>query len=445
MLSVRLNILFVIIFVLISIISFELYKSRNATISNLPPCEQQLSRMGCEKIGQMLIVGFGGLKQDKQGKVLWEDPKGTIFSESSNIATMIKKYHIGGVILFTQPFRNNKTRGFIRDRNIENPKQLKKLNYDLQQYSKKMREENNLFPIPLLISIDQEGGTVDRLPQTLGFPLRTYIPQALGANEERVFENSDEKLKALSETEKYAQLMADELIENEINSNFIPCVDVNINPLNNIIGGRGRSFSGNPVIVYDQAQAFIKIFNKNGIITSLKHFPGHGSSKFDTHVGLVDVTETYQKDKELLPYKELIKEGYQDFIMTTHVINGQIDKTQCKKGDVEDHTTWCPGTLSHATLTGLLREELGFKGVIVSDDMTMGAIANEYPLDVAFEKAINAGVDMFILPNNTEDSTALAINTIAKLVKDGKVKEADIDRAYNNIIALKKRRLTKNP
>lgn len=415
--------------------------SYNTVDAALPPCQEQLSKKSCEKIGQMLIVGFGGLKQDQNGKILWEDPNGTIFSERSNVANMIKNYHIGGVILFTRPFRHVKTRAFIRDRNIQNPKQVKELNLALQEYSHKMRNENNFSALPLFITIDQEGGTVDRLPFDLGFPLKTFIPQALGTNEERVFDIESERLKALSQTENYATQMADELIGSQFNCNLIPCVDVNINPLNHIIGGRGRSFSANPKIVYDQAQTIIKAFNAKGLTTAIKHFPGHGSSQKDSHEGLVDVSDTYQKEQELLPYQLLIKEGYQDFIMTTHVINGQIDKTQCKKGPLEDSTTWCPGTMSKATLKGLLRQELGFKGVIISDDMTMGAIANEYPLEVALEKSINAGVDIFIVSNNTEDNTAIVINTIAKLVKEGKVSEAEIDRAYQNIIELKKRRL----
>lgn len=427
---------------LILVLFFKINYSE--TIAVLAPCEQQLSKSACEKIGQMMIVGFGGLKQDKNAKILWEDPKGTVFDTNSNIAKMIKKYNIGGVILFTEPFYNKKTKAFIRERNIQNPDQVKKLNTALQQYSEKMRQENHLPPLPLLISIDQEGGVINRLPSSLGFPLKTFIPQALGANEEKIFDlppekQPEEKQKSLSDTRDYANKMAEELISNQFNTNFFPCVDININPLNLIIGGKGRSFSSHPEIVSDQAQEFIKVFQEKNLIAALKHFPGHGSSQGDSHIGLVDVTNSYQKEKELLPYRVLINNGYQDLIMTTHVINGQIDKTQCKKGPIEDSKTWCPGTMSALTLKKLLREELGFKGVIVSDDMTMGAIVNEYSLELALEKAINAGVDMFIIANNTEDNTELAINTVAKLVKEGKVSEAEIDRAYHNIVEMKMR------
>ncbi len=406
---------------------------------SLPACQSQLSSTMCEKIGQMLIIGFGGLKQDKNGKISWQDPDGTQFNKNSIIAKEIKNQHVGGVILFTRSFFNNKTGRFIQGRNVQNPVQLARLTRALQNYSSQVRKQEGLPDLPLLITIDQEGGVVDRLPSAMGFPQRTFVPQALGANEDIVLTNIKLKQTAIKQTRRYADKMADVLFTNHFNVNFAPMVDVNINPLNPIIGGIGRSFSANPEVIVDQAWQFIEAFHHKGIIATLKHFPGHGSSTGDTHVRLVNVTDTYQRDKELIPYQKLINRGYQDIIMTTHVINGQIDRSQCKFGSQEDQNTWCPGTMSYATLTKLLRQRLGFKGVIVSDDMAMGAIANEYPLDIALEKAINAGVDMFIVSNNTQDNTEQTINTIAKLVKEGRVSEAEINRAYQHITTLKNR------
>lgn len=417
------------------------YSSSN---SALPACKEQLSARLCEKIGQMLIVGFGGLNQDHDGRIVWQDPDGLSFKENSAIGKAIKNQHIGGVILFNKVFRNKRTGVFIRDRNIQSPDQTVKLTRSLKNYSLKARQEERFPKLDLLVTIDQEGGVVDRLPTDLNFPLRTLVPQALGANEESVFANREQKQKALTRTRQYATQMADELAANHFNVNFFPSLDVNINPLNAVIGGRGRSFSSNPEIVVDQALQFVKAFHHKNILATLKHFPGHGSSVGDTHDGIVDVTDTYQMDKELLPYRTLINQGYKDFIMTTHVINGQIDKTQCKKGPKNDRTTWCPGTMSHATLTKLLREDLGFKGVIVSDDMTMGAIAKAYPLQVALEKAINAGVDMLIVANNTEDQSEEVVNTIAQLVKTNRVSEDRINHAYQRIVELKKRLQNKN-
>jgi beta-N-acetylhexosaminidase len=390
--------------------------------------EQQLR----SEIGQMLIIGFGGFKQDNDGTVLWDDKDGTQFSENSVIARHIAKNYIGGVILFQQPFRDIKTGAFVHDRNIQNPAQVAKLNQDLQNYNKQMGNK-----IPLFLSIDQEGGRIDRLPAPQGFPVRTLLPQAFGAKEEI----ATDKGAAIKETYEYAKKLAQEIYDAGFNLNFAPVVDVNINPTCPIIGGLGRSFSSDPKIVVDQAKQFIKTFIEYGIIPALKHFPGHGSSPSDSHLGLVDVTDTYQMEQELLPYRRLIAEGYDGMIMTTHLINGQIDKTECKAGLTTDHSTWCPGTMSKKTLTDLLREQMGFKGLIVSDDMTMGAIAQEYDIRESFKNAINAGVDIFIVANNYEDQTDKIIDTIAHLVKAGEIERKKIDEAYNRIVDFKKKHL----
>jgi beta-N-acetylhexosaminidase len=390
--------------------------------------EQQLRY----EIGQMLIIGFGGFKQDDDGKVLWDDKDGTQFSENSVIARHIAKNHIGGVILFQKPFRDIKTGAFIHDRNIQNPAQVAKLNQDLQSYNKQMGNKNFLF-----LSVDQEGGRIDRLPAPQGFPVATLLPQAFGAKEEI----ATDKSKAIKETYEYAKKLAQEISDAGFNLNFAPVADVNINPTCPIIGGLGRSFSSDPKVVIDQAKQFIKAFNEYKIIPVLKHFPGHGSSSSDSHLGLVDVTDTYQKEMELQPYWHIIAEGYDGMIMTTHIINGQIDQTQCKIGSETDHSTWCPGTMSEKTLTNLLREQMHFKGLIISDDMTMGAIAQEYDIRESFKKAIDAGVDILIVANNYEDQTDKIIDTIAQLVKDGEIERKKIDEAYNRIVDFKKKHL----
>lgn len=390
--------------------------------------EQQLR----SEIGQMLIIGFGGFKQDDEGKVLWDDKDGTQFNKSSVIAQHIAKNHIGGVVLFQQPFRDIKTGAFVHDRNIQNPAQVAKLNRDLQSYNKQMGNKNSLF-----LSVDQEGGRIDRLPAPQGFPVRTLLPQAFGAKEEI----ATDKSKATKETYEYAKKLAQEVFDAGFNLNFAPVVDVNINPTCPIIGGLGRSFSSYPKVVVDQAEQFIRVFKERDIIPVLKHFPGHGSSSSDSHLGLVDVTGTYRMKLELQPYSHIIAEGYDGMIMTTHIINGQIDQTQCKAGSKTDHSTWCPGTMSKKTLTNLLREQMGFKGLIVSDDMTMGAIAQEYDISESFKNAINAGVDIFIVANNYEDQTDKIINAIAQLVKNGEIEREKIDAAYNRIVEFKKKHL----
>ncbi len=402
-------------------------------------CNIILDKALCAKIGQMLVVGFGGMKQNNKGEVIWTDPSHLTFSENSNIARTIAKQHIGGVILFSEPLLNRKTKKLIRYRNIESPLQLQKLTSELIQYSKATREKQKLPPLPLFISIDQEGGQIAILKASHGFPQTQILPQALGLKKEKAGDDKIKKARALKETTNYAANMATLLHDNHINVNFAPVVDVNINPTNPIIGGLGRSFSSDPQIVINQAQIFIHAFHQQNIIAALKHFPGHGSSSKDTHKGLVNVTDTYNLAKELKPYTTLINSGYADIIMSTHVINGQIDKTQCREGPKNDYRTWCPATMSYKTLTELLRHTLDFKGIIVSDDMTMGAITKEYSLSIALEKSINAGVDMLILANHDSDQTTKVINTIAKLVKNGRIKKSRIEDAYQRIVRLKKR------
>jgi beta-N-acetylhexosaminidase len=405
------------------------------TTKSPEPCTQIVSAATCEKIGQMLIVGFGGIDVKNNGNIVWNDPNGTVFKEDSNIARDIADWHVGGVIFFRQTLRKPVSGALIRERNIESGEQLTDLSSALQTYNAKVRREQHLSTLPLILSLDQEGGIVNPLVYAAQLP--NYTPAALGKNEAMNTNDAQQRQQALAFTEAYAQKTGEVLHKYGINLNFAPDVDVDINPINPIIGGLSRSYSENPAIVADQAQRVINGLHSEHVMATLKHFPGHGSSTGDTHKNLVNVTQTYQMDKELSPYKTLINQGYHDFIMSTHVINGQIDRSQCVAGDPNDPQTWCPGTLSYKTLTELLRNQLHFQGVIVSDDMEMAAIAAHYPLATALEKALNAGVDMFIVSNHDLDYTPEFVDTIARLVRDGKVSESRIDEAYQRIIAAK--------
>lgn len=347
-------------------------------------CTDIVSAATCQKIGQLLIVGFGGLDQDPEGKVVWRDPNGTRFKEDSNIAKDIADWHIGGVIFFRNTLRHQQTGKLIRDRNIQSGEQLTQLTSALQAYNNKVREQQKLQPLPLITSLDQEGGLVN--PLVFAKELPNYTPQALGANQAMNAADPQKLHNALAFTLDFGKKTGASLRKYGINLDFAPDVDVNINPVNPIIGGLARSYSDNPEIVANQAAQMISGLHSENIMTTIKHFPGHGSSTGDTHKGLVDVTNTYQMDKELAPYKILIGQGYNDFVMSTHVINGQIDRTQCAPGEANNPETWCPGTMSHKTLTELLRNQLHFNGVIVSDDMSMNAISTHYSLATALEK-----------------------------------------------------------
>lgn len=335
------------------------------------------------KIGQLIIAGFKGTEP------------------SDYIVKCIKDYHIGGVIYFNVDLSAN--RG---ERNIRSREQVKALSQSLKSIESSA---------PLLITIDQEGGRVSRLRTQYGFP-----PTVSAAYQGKVG-NPDT-------TRMYAAQTAQMLVECGINVNFAPCVDIAINPENPIIAKVERAFSANADSVSLHAGIWVEQAHNRKILTSLKHFPGHGSSTSDSHLGLVDITKTWS-EKELEPYKAMIAKGYQDFVMIGHLINKNIDTL--------------PASLSHATITGLLREKLGFEGVVITDDMNMGAIVNHYSFNNAICLALNAGVDMIILGNNAsvyeEDLAPRCHQIISRAVKDGRITTQRIDQAYQRVIKLKER------
>jgi beta-N-acetylhexosaminidase len=342
------------------------------------------------KIGQMLMIGFRGM-----------DAK-----EGASIEADIRQRRIGGVVLFDYDVQSA-----TPVRNIDSPEQLRRLTAELQQRSS----------IPLFIAIDQEGGRVCRLKPVRGFP-PTVSAARLGA-----LDNADT-------TRQVAGSTAALLASLGINMNFAPDVDLNVNPANPVIGKLDRSFSANPEVVTRQARLFIDAFHRQGVIAVLKHFPGHGSSTTDTHKDFTDVTATWSK-KELDPYRKLIRQGYDDPVMTAHVFNARLDSLY-------------PATLSKTTVSGLLRNELGFRGVVVSDDMQMKAIADRYGLEEAIRLAIDAGVDMLLFGNNVSYDPAIAEHAtgiIRHFVEKGVISAERIDASYRRIMALKTRTIVPNP
>ncbi|MDD5146661.1 MAG: glycoside hydrolase family 3 protein [Candidatus Pacebacteria bacterium] len=337
-----------------------------------------------DMIGQMIIAGFRGLE----------------VSSSSYIVKASNDLNLGGVVFVDYDLPSKSY-----PRNIENASQVKKLIKDLQGFSK----------TPLFVAVDAEGGLINRLKPKYGF-LEIPSPEQMGKGN-------------VSETKKIAESLSKQLFELGFNFNFAPVVDVNVNPKNPIIGSLGRSFSSDPNKVTEHSIAFIEGMHQHSIITALKHFPGHGSSKDDSHLGMVDITNTYQ-EYELDPYKDIISKGLTDTIMTAHIINKNIDSD-------------LPATLSAKFLQDLLRGQLGFKGVIISDDMQMGAIIKNYGFKEAIVKAVEAGCDLLIISNNVNfyDETApyQAVDSIFKAVKVGAIKEERIVESYNRIIQLKKK------
>lgn len=336
------------------------------------------------KLAQMVLVGFRGLTVEADNPIVVD----------------VRDRDIGGVVLFSYDVALQQW-----ERNIASPEQVAALNASLQR----------LAPTPLMIAVDQEGGRVARLSERFGFP-STVSAQALGERNDPDF------------TYASAAEMARTLKAAGANHNFAPVVDLNINPDNPVIGGIERSFSADPAVVVEQAAAFIRAHRDHGITTTLKHFPGHGSSTADSHHGFVDVTATWQP-VELEPYRQLIAQGLVDSVMTAHVFNGQLDPDAV-------------ATLSKPIITGILRDELGFDGVIVSDDMQMGAIADNYGFEDAVVRTVDAGVDVIAIGNNLAFDPAIAARTIdilAAAVADGRLSEARIDESVWRITALKQR------
>lgn len=334
-------------------------------------------------IGEMLLVGF----------------RGTTIDANSPIMRDIKQYHVGGVIIFDYDQPSHK-----RPRNITSKAQLKKLCHDLQNID---------TTETLLIGIDQEGGMITRLKPEYGFP-KFASAKEMGASDDLV--------------RSTAARTSKELKELGINLNFAPVVDVNVNPNCPIIGKLNRSFSSDAKRVTKCANIWIDESIKYGVLSCPKHFPGHGSSKSDTHLGIADVTPTW-KASELEPYKELVKNTNVRMIMTTHVFNAHFD------------SVW-PATLSKSTLTDTLRNGLGYKGLIITDDLAMGAMVKNYSLDTMIVRTINAGANMLCLGNNGEkwvdNQVAQVVDIIYKSVKAGLIKEETIKMSANKIRSTKK-------
>ncbi|MEI7799374.1 MAG: glycoside hydrolase family 3 protein [Opitutaceae bacterium] len=338
-----------------------------------------------EQIGQLLLVGFRGCTP----------------AECSLAAQAIREQHLGSIILFDQEMADPTT----HRRNIESPEQVRALITHLQAQAAH----------PLLIAIDQEGGRVNRLKPEYGFP-GSSSHEELG------------RLNQPTETYRHAALIARNLATLGINFNLAPVVDLDAHPDNPIIKGKGRSFSGDPAVVARHAAEFVDAHRAHGVLTCAKHFPGHGSATADTHLGLVDITATWH-ERELTPFQQLISAGRCDAIMSAHVINRHLDPTY-------------PATLSRAVQTGLLRERLGFQGVIISDDIEMKAIASHYGLAQAIPLALEAGVDVLCLGNNLSYDPQIAekaANIIFRAVESGRLSPERIATSCERVLALKRK------
>lgn len=302
------------------------------------------------------------------------------------VLNQLKNNEISGVLLFSK--------------NIKSKEDLIKMN-------EKLIENSSLTPF---ISIDNEGGMVQRYD----------FYKHKSAKEVSFLD----KYEAKEEYEKLAETQK----ELKINLNFAPCVDLEINQ-DSIIKKKQRSYGINPEVVSSYAEIFIKEHNKIGVATSIKHFPGHGSVSGDTHKGFIDATNTFQK-QELKPYYNLKNHNKLNMVMVSHIFNSNIDEVY-------------PASLSKKTVKDLLIDEIGFDGLIVSDDYDMKAIRDNYSLRDIVVNSINSGINLMIFSNNIESKDKNLPKKIKKIIKKevqlGNIKIEDINNSYNKIIRFKAR------
>lgn len=328
-----------------------------------------------EMIGQMIIVGFVGDNVKSKG-----------FKE---VLKQVENNEISGVIFFED--------------NIKNKEEFLKMTSALK---------NSKAKYPPFIAIDMEGGYVQRMNENNGF--KNF--------------KSAKQISKLTEDEAYKEYfeMAKMLKEADINLNFAPCVDLAVNK-ESIIEQKERSYSNDPKVVIKYAKQFIKAHEKNNIITSIKHFPGHGSPTGDTHLGFVDATKTYS-DNELYPYLYLADVSPLQTVMISHLYNKNIDKKY-------------PASLSYQTIEKFLRVQTNFDGVIITDDLDMGAIRKNYDLYEIVSLSINAGENILLFSNRFEHDKKLVdkINlAIKRGLVDGYILSDNLVNSYERIIKLKK-------
>jgi beta-N-acetylhexosaminidase len=350
-----------------------------AALAPVPAFAASLEQMA----GQMIVVGFAGNSVDDKSVMAVRDE--------------IANSEIGGVMYL-------KT-------NVASQAAVKAMNAAFRAASPKL---------PPFLTLDQEGGAVERLTKDVGFE---EIPnaQTIAADD------------TPAEAGKVYGAMADSIAKLGFTVNFGPVIDLNVNPSNPIIGKYGRSFSKNATTVTAYAGAFIKAHRQAGLLTALKHFPGHGSSTTDSHQGFVDITKTWDKS-ELEPYRALIGQGLADFVMVGHLYDANYDPV----GD----TAHLPASLSPVWIEDVLRNQIGYKGVVISDDLEMGAIRKQYSTKETVIRAVNAGVDVLLFSNTAAYSAGLGDQIRGILVAEAKADPkfaARIEESYNRIVALKGR------
>ncbi|MCX0355266.1 beta-N-acetylhexosaminidase [Clostridium perfringens] len=330
-----------------------------------------------EKIGQLVISGVESTSID------------------TTIQDFIQKKYIGGVILFS--------------RNVSTAQQVLNL-------TNSIKDTNKSNKIPLFISVDEEGGLVSRLPKEfIKLPKNSYI----GEIDNPKFSYD------------IGKSIGKELSSLGYNMDFAPVMDINSNPKNPVIGA--RSFGNNEKIVSELGIETMKGLQSENIIPVIKHFPGHGDTSVDSHIGLPIVNNDLNRLKnfELVPFKSAINNGA-DVVMVSHILLSKLDNQY-------------PASLSSKIITDLLRNQLNFMGVIITDDMTMGAISKNYGIGDAAVKSLLAGSDI-ILVCHEYDNVNKVLDSIKLAVKNNVISEQRINQSLYRILSLKEKyKLNNNP
>lgn len=317
-----------------------------------------------EKLGQMVMIGIQGTKVDDDSLY------------------MLNQYHMGGVILF--------------DRNMENPEQVKQLTSDLQAQSNEK--------VPLFIGIDEEGGDVVRMAEKLTPP----------PSQKEIGSTGD-----IEQAKTWAIKTAKSLKDMGINVNFAPVADVGSNDK--------RSYSTDANTVIDFVRAATEGYQQENIIYSLKHFPGIGKGKVDSHVdsSSIDVTKEILMAEDILPFKTIIDENEPNdyFILVSHLKYPALDEEY-------------PASLSSKIMTDLLRNELGYKGIIITDDMEMGAVANHNEFRSIGVNAVKAGADIVLVCHEYEHQQEVYLGLL-DAVNSGEISQERIDESVKRIIKVK--------
>ncbi|OMF02209.1 glycoside hydrolase family 3 [Paenibacillus amylolyticus] len=333
------------------------------------PVQEQLSSLTLEeKIGQMILAGVQGTTLDDQAKQMITDQKvGGIIFYANNVSTL------EGTAKFVQS----------------------------------IKEANQSNPVPIFMSVDQEGGKVSRMPETV-----ESIPSS-----RKVGETKDS---ALAET--MGELLARQVQLTGFNVDFAPVLDVNSNPKNPVIGD--RSFGSSAELVSRMGIAEMKGLRNEGIIPVVKHFPGHGDTSVDSHLDLpvVNKTEKQLAELEWIPFQAAVKEQV-EAVMVAHILFPKLDP---------DH----PASLSDVIIGEHLRGKFNYDGVVITDDLSMGAIAKNYKLDQAALATVKAGSDILLVAHSYESAKTI-FDTLISAVKSGKITESRIDESVYRILALK--------